>query len=286
MECQESLTEDNLPVAKSSAAMPIRSEFELPRLTAERMGQLDYQVMKHAFASHSDRGRLCDESVYQHDLVQRLLSAGISAEIEVPVALSFRDFATTLRIDLLVERQAIYELKTVEALTSVHEGQCLAYLFMTNTTRGKLVNFRPKSVEARFVNTSRTTDERRRFDMVRSDFSGSGVLSQMVEELVGDWGTGLSAAVYRKAILHCAGDEMAGDRILPMTVDGRSLGNQRFHLLDGDTALGVTTYADDTHANGQEFEKLISTSPLRQMHWVNITHGHVQLATIRNDRKI
>jgi GxxExxY protein len=99
--------------------MPITSKHDLPRLTTDQMGRLDYQVMKHAFASHSARGRLCDESVDQHDLAQRLDVAGIMAEIEVPVVLSFRDFETTMRIDLLVERRAIYELKTVEKLAAI-----------------------------------------------------------------------------------------------------------------------------------------------------------------------
>jgi GxxExxY protein len=265
--------------------MPITCQFELPRLSNDEMGRLDYEVMKHAFDSHSARGRLCDESVYQHDLARRLGIAGISAETEVPIKLSFRDFEMTMRIDLLVERRAVYELKTVEQLTSAHEGQCLAYLFLTNATRGKLINFRPKSVETRFVNTSRTIGERRQFELDHSEFAGAAALLQVVEELVGDWGTGLNATVYRKAILHCAGDGMAGDRTLPMTVGGKAIGNQRFHLLSDDTALGVTTYADEISENGLEFQKLISTSPLRQMYWVNITHGRVQMVTIRNDRK-
>lgn len=265
--------------------MPMTCRFSLPRLSDEQMGPLDYEVMKHAFASHTARGRFCDESVYQNDLAQRLNDAGILADIEVPIVLSFRDFETTMRMDLLVERRAIYELKTVETLTSTHEGQCLAYLFMTNATRGKLINFRPKSVESRFVNTSRTTSERQQFDFDPSEFTGDSTLLRVVTELVEDWGTGLSASVYRKAILHCAGDEKAGERMLPMVTGGKSLGNQRFHLLSDDTALGVTTYSDDTKANGLELQKLMSISPLSQFHWVNIAHDRVQLSTVRNDRK-
>ncbi len=138
--------------------MPISCQFELPRLTNDEMGQIDYEVMTHAFATHKARGRLCDETVYQIDLAQRLEDAGIAAEIEVPIVLSFGGFETTVKMDLLIAGQAVYELKTVEKLNAKHDAQLLGYLYMTNATRGKLINFRPKSVETRFINTSRTKE--------------------------------------------------------------------------------------------------------------------------------
>ncbi len=86
--------------------------------------------------------------------------------------------------------------------------------------------------------------------------------------------------------MQCAGNDGSGDCLLPMLADGRSIGHQRFHLLTQETALGVTTYSDNHSLNRIELQKLLSASPLRQLHWVNITHGHVQLSTIKNDRKI
>jgi GxxExxY protein len=128
------------------------------------MRLIDYEVMKHAFACHSARGRLCDEAVYQTDLSLRLRSAGFEAETEVPIKLSLGNFESVAKIDLLVDRKVIYELKTVERFTPKHEAQCLGYLFMAESTHGKLINFRRQSVESRFVNTSRTLDERRKVD--------------------------------------------------------------------------------------------------------------------------
>jgi len=244
------------------------------------MGPLDYAVMKHAFATHSTLGRLCDESVYQHDLARRLNETGILAELEVPVVLTFRHYQMTMKMDLLIERQAIYELKTVETLTSTHEAQCVAYLYMTDSTRAKLVNFRSQSVESRFVNTSRATSERRQFDLDRIEFSGDSEWVNTVAELIADWGTGLHPGVYRKALLHCASDEMSGEHMVPMTVDGKPIGNQRFHLLSPDTALHITTYSEVTRAHAIDVQKLISTSPLKRLHWVNITHGQVKVTTV------
>jgi hypothetical protein len=90
----------------------------------------------------------------------------------------------------------------------------------------------------------------------------------------------LDASLYRKAILKCAGEETAGDYLLPISDSGRSLGNQKFHLLNSDTGLAVTTYSKDAPNNRNELAKIVSISPLKHLHWVNITHGHVCLETI------
>ena len=166
--------------------MPIRLPYKLHRITDEAMRLIDYEVMKHAFACHSARGPLCDEAVYQTDLSLRLRNAGLEAETEVPIALSLGSFESVAKIDLLVDRKVIYEINTVERLTAKHEAQCLGYLFMAESTRGKLVNFRRQSVESRFVNTSRTLNERRRFDLQTNEFSGKPLLLEVVRELVQD----------------------------------------------------------------------------------------------------
>ena len=260
--------------------MPIECPFDLPRLNDDEMRAIDYEVMKYAFAAHSARGRFGDESVYRNDLAQRLIQNGIQAESEVPIKLSFRDFELKFRIDLLVSMKAIYEIKTVEKLNAKHEAQCLGYLFMTNATRSKLVNFRPTSVESRFVNTSRTTKERQQFDFHMSEYNGDLLLPEIVQELTQDWGTGLNASVYRKAILEVAGDETAGDHLLELIDAGRSLGNQKFHLLNKDTGLAVTTYSNTNISIQDDLRKLLAISPLSRLHWLNITHGHVRLSTV------
>ena len=74
--------------------------------------------------------------------------AGFDVQSELLVTLSFRDFIKPLHLDLVVNRSAIYELKTVSDLTPAHFTQLLNYLFVTNAARGKLINFRPASVES------------------------------------------------------------------------------------------------------------------------------------------
>jgi GxxExxY protein len=46
-----------------------------------------------------------------------------------------------LRLDLLVERKVVIELKTVEVLMPVHKSQLLTYLKLTGYRLGLLINF-------------------------------------------------------------------------------------------------------------------------------------------------
>ncbi len=250
------------------------------------MREIDYTVMGHAFATHSNLGRLCDESVYQHELFARLHEAGIQAALKVPITLAHRQFFIRLELDLVVSEKVIYELKTAAKINSAHLAQLLGYLFATNSTRGKLINFRPQSIEARFVNTTLDDAGRRRFLLSRDQFFGADRLAVLIHELIEDWGTGLDASLYRRAILGCYSADIVNDQMLPMSSDDRPIGNQRFHLLDHETALSVTTFADPNSRNLEDFRKLLAHSPLSQLHWLNVSRDHVQLCTIRNDRMI
>ena len=48
------------------------------------------------------------------------------------------------RIDLLVDKQLILELKAVETLTGVHQAQLLTYMKLSGIKTGSLINFHVK----------------------------------------------------------------------------------------------------------------------------------------------
>jgi len=150
----------NLSVIRK-LAMPVHCSITFPRISDEEMRSIDYRVMEHVFATHNEIGRLADELVYHKELLRRLLDAGINALLAIPISLQFRDFSIPLEMDLVVEQKAIYELKTVATLLPIHFGQLVQYIYLSNATHGKLVNFRTSSVETRFVNTTLSSDDRR-----------------------------------------------------------------------------------------------------------------------------
>lgn len=100
-------------------------------------------VLKAAFSVHDSLGPGLLESVYEHCLVEELQSAGLSTERQVGVPVSYRDARLDVgfRIDVLVERSVVVEIKAIDALASIHSAQVLTYLRFSGVRLGYLVNF-------------------------------------------------------------------------------------------------------------------------------------------------
>lgn len=263
--------------------MSVQVPIDFPRLTEEEMAKLDYAVMGHAFAVHGDLGRLCDEVVYQAELAARLQEAGLGpVRRELPVTVSFRSFNKTYELDLVVTDKAIYELKVTASLAATHSAQLLNYLLLCNATRGKLVNFRPASVETCFVNTSLDTAQRRQFRINTRRWREADDFESLVVELLRDWGTGLEHALYTQAITHLLGGDERVLRQVPMTFKDRSVGSHRFHLATPDTAFMLTNFTRRGTAHEPQFQRLLDLSPLRQLWWVNISLHELTFVTLHH----
>jgi len=87
--------------------MPIVSTVFIRPIEQQKFAELDYQVMRRAFDSQNELGRLCDETIYQNDLALRLEDAGLGpVRTEVPVTVTYNDFAKTYFLDLGFVRNA------------------------------------------------------------------------------------------------------------------------------------------------------------------------------------
>lgn len=250
--------------------MPIHCPIRIESLSTEEFGLFDYSVMGHIFASQNEIGRLADERIYQSDVAQRLAAAGMATEIELPITLVHKTFVKELSLDLVVSQRAVYEFKTVSTLSSNHVAQLLTYLYVLDLPRGKLVNFRSSSVEAKFVNAPIPREERCGFSVSADRFRGDRSLQQLVVDLVRDWGTSLSVSLYNQAIVHLLGGQATVERMLPLSRGGKRLGNQRFHLVDDRVALELTAFTklenDDYRGH---LQRLLELSPLAAVEWIN-----------------
>ncbi len=260
--------------------MPITCPIRIPRIGTEEFRQLDYEVMKHAFASHKDLGRLADESIYQADLAARLVEAGHEVQREVPITASFGDFSKTYYMDMVVDRRVVYEIKTVSALAKEHEAQVLNYLLMVDSGQGKLINFRSGSVESRFINAPITHEERRTFVVEDRLWQGAAGTKDNIILLLRDWGTALELPIYYQAAIHLLGGELAVTRQLPMERDGIPLGNQRFQLMTPDSFFRITAFSEPTPSYQSGLRRLLACSPLKAAHWINIAHRNVAFTTV------
>ena len=100
-------------------------------------------------------------------------------------------------------------------------------------------------------------------------------------ELLRDWGTALELPLYHQAVVHLLGGEESVTRLLPMRRDGVPLGNQRFHLMEPDAAFRITALDEASSNYVTQLKRLLAHSPLKAIHWINISHDHVTLTTIR-----
>lgn len=96
-----------------------------------------------AYHFHTSLGPGLLESVYQELYVYKLRERGLFVETEVnlPVIFEEKHFTSSFRIDILIEKKVIIELKSVETLLPVHKKQVLTYLKLSNLKLGLLINF-------------------------------------------------------------------------------------------------------------------------------------------------
>lgn len=101
------------------------------------------QVIGCSIEVHKALGPGLLESAYKECLYYKLVQNGLTVEKEKPMPLIFEEVKLDCgyRLDLLVERQLVIEIKAVESLNDVHLAQILTYLKLGNYSLGLLINF-------------------------------------------------------------------------------------------------------------------------------------------------
>ena|ERR1043165_2590195 len=96
-----------------------------------------------AMKVHTKLGPGLLESSYKECLFYELKKLGFEVEKEIGVPLIYEEvkFQCGYRIDLLVNKKVIIELKSVESLNEVHLAQTLTYLRHSEKKLGLLINF-------------------------------------------------------------------------------------------------------------------------------------------------
>ena len=116
---------------------------------------LTRHIIGMAIEVHRQCGPGLLESAYEDCLCMELEHDGIPHErqLSLPILYKNRRIGSAFRADIVVAREVILELKSVEHLLPVHQAQLLTYLRMSGYRVGLLMNF----------NTSRLKDGLRRF---------------------------------------------------------------------------------------------------------------------------
>ena len=110
----------------------------------EALNALTDRILAAAFAVHTELGSGLLESTYQACLAYELAKRGLEVEVQVPLPVVYdgqKLLDVGYRIDILVERRIVLELKAIETLAPVHRAQLLSYLKHSGNRVGLLINF-------------------------------------------------------------------------------------------------------------------------------------------------
>jgi GxxExxY protein len=104
---------------------------------------LSHVIIGAAIEVHRHLGPGLLESVYEVALGRELSLRGLSFKRQVALPLEYKGswLGTGVRLDLVVERQVIVEVKSVDTFKAIHTAQVLTYLRLTELRLGLLINF-------------------------------------------------------------------------------------------------------------------------------------------------
>ena len=108
-----------------------------------RVNEITKEIIGAAIAVHRALEPGLLESAYQECLCQELFLGGIPFERQVPLPLEYVGIRceSGYRLDLLVARALVVEIKSIEAIAPIHEAQLLTYLRLGGWHVGLLINF-------------------------------------------------------------------------------------------------------------------------------------------------
>ena len=109
----------------------------------ERLNQLTERIIGAAISVHCALGPGLLESSYEARLAFELGEQGLNIERQKPLPVIYRNVKLDCgyRVDLLVEKTIIVEIKAIESVKAIHKAQLLSYLRLFGSTLGLLLNF-------------------------------------------------------------------------------------------------------------------------------------------------
>ena len=104
---------------------------------------LTERVIGLAIGVHRELGPGLLESAYEECLCFELEQAGIGYSRQEPLAVIYKGIRLDCgyRLDVLIQKELIVEIKSVEQLLPIHHAQLLTYLRLSRCKTGLLLNF-------------------------------------------------------------------------------------------------------------------------------------------------
>jgi GxxExxY protein len=108
-----------------------------------RLNELSGIVIGACIEIHRELGPGLLESAYEECLAYELSRAGVRFERQRPLPVRYKEVRLNCgyRLDFVIEKDLIVELKAVTELHPIHEAQLLTYLKLDSKPLGLLINF-------------------------------------------------------------------------------------------------------------------------------------------------
>lgn len=111
--------------------------------------EITYKIRGAIYKVYNAFGPGLLESVYESALCHQLRKEGLTVENQVKLDVVYDGVVLPVdfRLDILVEKSVIIELKSVEELKPVHHKQLMTYLRIAKKHVGILVNFNTDRID-------------------------------------------------------------------------------------------------------------------------------------------
>jgi len=109
----------------------------------EELNKISGIIVDSALTVHKYYGPGLKESIYEESLILELTKRGVNVESQVTLSVHYYEqtLKQRLKLDLLVEKSIIVEIKSAQEIITVHEAQLLTYLKITGLRLGLIINF-------------------------------------------------------------------------------------------------------------------------------------------------
>lgn len=107
-------------------------------------------IVEASIGIHTDLGPALFESTYEALLADELMRRGhhVDRQLIVPLRYRGRSYEQAYRLDLLVDRFVIVEVKCTERVLPIHKRQLLSYLRLMRLNVGLICNFGLETMKA------------------------------------------------------------------------------------------------------------------------------------------
>jgi GxxExxY protein len=125
-----------------------------------RLNRITGDIVDAAMKVHTALGPGLLESAYKTCLAYELRKRELNLRMEVPLTLTYDgvEIDAAYRLDMVIERLVVVEIKAATQLHPVHQAQLLSYLKLGGFPAGLLINFHARHLRdgiTRMVNSKR-----------------------------------------------------------------------------------------------------------------------------------